>query len=279
MSQMHGWPSLEGWDGTKNSLHSAARIVGSVPRMLAEPHPKWWHVSLKVCEDGLYSDEMTHAALGDAALQVALNLRQHKLELMVGESLEIGFPLTGGESASTLGRKLNDALVDIGISVVLPEEIYAGDAPLSIDSEATERYRTAINAIAAAMNAFREQLDGEVSPVQLWPHHFDLAFEWFGTKMVAYQEAGQEKHSPAQLNFGFAPGDSNHAGAYFYSNPWPFEPSLTTHALPHGARWISEGFEGTLLPYVNLAGDELPGSKLGEYYSAVLELAEPTLRS
>ena len=111
--------------------------------------------------------------------------------------------------------------------------------------------------------------------MQLWPHNFDLAFEWFGTRTVMYDEPGGQRELPSQINFGFAPGDDSHPDPYFYSNPWPFDEQLVTRELPSGARWFTESWKGTLLPYSAMVGQ--PDEKLLDYYRAVYELASPDL--
>ncbi len=277
MNVNKNWPSLEGWEDTRDSLHAYARVAGAPPRVLAEPHPKWWHVSLNVGPEGLLSETMSHAAIGDGVLQMHLNLRTHALELLLDGEVESRFDLSVGKTATEMGSELQAALANLGIEVQLPEEKYADDNPRPYDREFAEKYLAVVKSVSDTMKTLREQLDGERSPVQLWPHHFDLAFEWFGTKVVTYEENGEESEYSAQLNFGFAPGDSSYPDPYFYSNPWPFDEDLTGEPLPHDARWFTEGFEGTLLPYKHLADDENAPEKLLAFYRKVFELAKPTL--
>jgi hypothetical protein len=269
--------SLKGWEDTRDSLHAYAKVAGAPARVLAEPHPKWWHVSLKVDDRGLYSSPMHHEALGQDELQISLNLQTHTLDVLLGKAIDTSFDLTAGDTATDLGRNLEAALKDLGIMANLPEGKYADDGPRRYDPEIAGRYLTVINAVKRVMTTLRGELDGDRSPVQLWPHHFDLAFEWFGTKRVTHEEDGEKVELPAQINFGFAPGDSSYPDPYFYSNPWPFEEKLTAESLPHDARWFSEGFNGTLLPYADLVGDDHAGEKLLSYYRRVFELARPTL--
>jgi hypothetical protein len=277
MTSIGPWPALEGWEETKNSLHAYAKVAGAAPRILAEPHPKWWHVSLKVTQEGLISEGMNHDALGDKELRTRLNFRTHTLDLLLDEQINKSYDLTEGDTATELGRKFEAAFADLGIEIELPEDKYADDEPRTYEPEAVKRYLAALNSVNDVLKSLRSELDGERSPVQLWPHHFDLAFEWVGTKIVRYEEENGAVEYPAQLNFGFAPGDSSYPEAYFYSNPWPFEKTLTNGTLPHGARWFSEGFEGTLLPYKALVNEPEPVSELLEYYRRVFELAKPTL--
>ena len=92
----------------------------------------------------------------------------------------------------------------------------------------------------------------------IWPHGFDLSFEWFGTRVERFEENGEVQEYPSQLNLGFYPtGD-----AYFYSNPWPFDESLPANELPHGAVWNTDGWQGTKLDYADLVGDPDAAAKV-----------------
>ena len=270
-------PSLEGWESTRDTLHAYAQVAGAPARVLAEPHPKWWHLSMKVTPEGLLSNRMNHEALGEHALQMLLNLRSHALEVLLDAEVQDQFPLTNGQSATEIGLQLQARFAALGVVIELPEDKYANNDARSYDREFAERYLSAVGQTAGMMGVLRERLPGDRSPVQLWPHHFDLAFEWFGSKTVKVEKEGQESELSAQLNFGFAPGDSSFPDPYFYSNPWPFDEELTTQSLPHGARWFRDGFEGTLLPYSDLVGDDQAVDKLMSYYRRVFELAKPTL--
>ncbi len=85
---------------------------------------------------------------------------------------------------------------------------------------------------------------------------------------------GEVTEYPSQLNLGFYPAGR----AYFYSNPWPFDSDkLLGSPLPHGAEWHTEGWEGTILYYDQLAGDPDAATKLAEFAKAVFDVASPTL--
>jgi hypothetical protein len=76
------------------------------------------------------------------------------------------------------------------------------------------------------------EADGDPSLVQLWPEHFDIAFE------LGSEAAGQ------RANFGASPGDADHPEPYLYVGPWVAEVS--------GELWNAKGFKGAELTYAEL---------------------------
>ena len=96
---------------------------------------------------------------------------------------------------------------DPGVGSDLPP--FEPDAPLAVDAAASaalgawyEFGRSVLEEVRADLAA-----DGTVSEIQLWPEHFDLAFD----------------HQPAKgdkVNLGCSPGDGFHADPYLYVGPW-----------------------------------------------------------
>jgi hypothetical protein len=77
-----------------------------------------------------------------------------------------------------------------------------------------------------------DEPDGDPSLVQLWPEHFDVAFE------LGSEAKGQ------RANFGASPGDDAHPEPYLYVGPWTAEVS--------GELWDATGFRGAELSYSEL---------------------------
>lgn len=271
------FPDLHGWDPTRDSLHLYAQAIGVIPRALAEPHPKWWHIGLKVQEDGPTTDPISIPGEKTGSLVIQMDLRQHNVIIATtrGESAKVD--MRGGLTGSEFGDQLILRLADLGVEGEFDRARYDDQRPREYEPRHAERYLQALLLSRDSQNAVKEELAGETGPVQLWPHHFDLSFEWFGTKIVAYEEEGEEVEASSQLNFGFAPGDEGHPAPYFYSNPWPFEESLTDALLPEGARWETDSYQGTLLPYGEVVGDPHGPAQLRDYYLTVYGIAKPTL--
>jgi len=270
------FPPLTNFEPTRETLHWYAKAIGVLPRVHAEPHPKWWHVSLKPRPDGLYTEAM---ALPDSGvLQVKMDLNRHKVFLLVDGQAVNELSMTEGLSATAFGDQLLAAAADLGLTGDYERHRFENDDPRQYDPGTIAAFWQALTSAERIFTEFRATLRGESGPVQFWTHGFDLAFEWFGTRVVVSESDGQRSESPGQINLGFYPGNPSDA-AYFYSNPWPFEgDQLLDQSLPAGARWHTNGWEGSILAYKELEGDEDAGERLRRYAQVVHELATPTLK-
>lgn len=270
----HLFPSLDNFEPTRKTLHTYAHAVGALPRAHAEAHPKWWHISLKVKENGLRSDDMPLP--GGGSIHFLIDLTRHAIELHQGDDLVKSFDMTVGLTGTQMGDALIAAAAELGLEGEYARERFESDEPLQYDKVLAGKFLQAITLAHAAFSRHRETIDQEPGIIQLWPHGFDMAFEWFGSKQVPYEEDGETSHHPSQLNLGFSLGEKNHPTPYFYSNPWPFDEGLTKNDLPYGM-WFTEGWQGTMLEYETLVGDPDGPQKLFEYAQAVYKLAKPTL--
>lgn len=260
------------WPATRATLHAYAHAVGVVPRAHAVAHPQWWHISLEVRPNGLTTDTIPTPAGG--VLDLRLDLHRHAVVVTASDGGTVEFPLDAGTTATAMGDQIIAAVAGMG----LPADGYArdkfeNDEPRAYDRAAAEAFFAAAVTASTAFERHRGAHEGPFGPVQLWPHGFDLAVDWYGTRIEEHTEDGETTQYPSQLNLGFYPG----AEPYFYSNPWPFDASLMTAELPGGAAWTQESFEGSMLAYDDLVGDPAAADKLLGYAAAVFEAATPTL--
>jgi hypothetical protein len=111
--------------------------------------------------------------------------------------------------------------------------------------------------IDAVLKEFRAGLRRESSPVQLWPHHFDLALNWFSGRLVPDQDPDDAEYADEQMNFGFSTGDEGIPEPYFYVTAYPVPAGWMEATLPDEAYWQAAGWTGAVLPYgaVSAAAD------------------------
>lgn len=276
MSSDFVFPPLTDWEPTRRTLQLYSRVVGAVPRAHAEFHPQWWHISLKVSPNGLTTARM---ALPDAAGEfwLEMDLCRHQIMLLTSDGTRREFDMTAALTATEMGDAVLRAVAELGLTGDYARAKFEDDTPGVYDPVAAARYFGLLTEVERIFAAHRSTLTGNPGPVQLWPHGFDLAFEWFGTRTLEHEEHGEIQSLPSQLNLGFYPGDAENA-AYFYSNPWPFaREELLSHALPAGAKWFIDSWEGSVLPYTELVDDPDGPVRLMEYARAVYNIASPTL--
>lgn len=257
------------WEATRATLHAYANAVGVIPRVHAVSHPKWWHISLKVRPTGLVTDAM--ALPGSGTFQITMDLRNHQVVIDTSTGVTKSVSMTDGLTGTEFGDRLIAAVADLGVEGEYLRKKFESNEAREYDAAAASAFFDAIVNIDYVFEEHRSTLEGDFGPLQLWPHGFDLAFEWMGTKTETYDDVVQ----PSQLNLGWYPGGED---AYFYSNPWPFDKeALLDQELPHGAVWHTEGWEGTMLCYNDLVGDPKAHQKLLDFAKAVYKVAAPTL--
>lgn len=275
MDVISAFLSLDGFEPTRQTLQLYSRVSGAVLAAHAHHHPRWWHISLKVVPDGLVTDGIPLPTGG--LLTLKMDLRNHEIVLVDQGQVGRAFDMTLGTPASAIGDAVLSAVAELGLTGPFPRDKFENDQTRDYDPAQAQRFLDVLVRVDRIFKQHRASLLGEVGPVQLWPHGFDLAFEWFGSRVQSIEEQGQVQHVPAQLNLGFYPGDPDTA-PYFYSNPWPFETEfLLDKPLPAEARWHTEGWQGTILPYAALVDDLNAEERLLAYARTVYELARPTL--
>lgn len=258
---------------TRSTLQAYALAVRSIPHRHAIPDRHWWHVGMGVRPDGLVTETMTLP--GGGAFHIRMDLRRHLVvvdpsHLPPGGEALPAVPMDADLTAAQMGDRLLEMVGALGVDPDVDRSRFEDATdPTGYDPAVAAGLFDVLVAMSRVFDLRRSQLPGDPGPVHVWPHHFDLSFEWFGTRMVA----GDEGEAPAQLSMGFVPTGP----AYLYSNPWPFDPGLVDHELTAGAHWNTEGWQGAALPYDEIAGRHDGVERVLAFARRVFELALPTL--
>jgi hypothetical protein len=256
----NGFPplALAAWRATRDTLHGYVRVLGAIRGALTPKQRHWWHISLRVAPEGLTTTEIPS---GDSRFELRLDLTTHRLLIRADRTRLSDIPL-GGQSSATLGEQVVSTLEDLGIRPDLDVARLGDAAPAHYDRPDAERFRHALSRIDATLKRLREQLGATTGPVQLWPHHFDLAMNWFSGRRVPGADPADEEASEEQMNFGFSSGDDGIPDPYFYVTAYPLPAGLVKTPLPSDAFWHTQGWTGAVLPYAALAATERPEEQL-----------------
>lgn len=225
---------------TVTALHAYSRILGSIRGAQNEPHPRWWHASLTVTANGLETGDFP---LGSSQGSLILDPANRQVR---GTGVQGSFEVVLSGPASAVGREVLD---ELGTPIDVDPARWDAITVEAYDRGEAAEYHKVLLAVRDTFAAYAGTIEGEVGPINLWPHHFDIAFEWFSEAVEVYAEEGGPKEYSKQVGFGFSPGDEGDPQPYFYANPWPFEESFRSIELPAGASWHGEGWSGGFLPY------------------------------
>ncbi len=122
--------------------------------------------------------------------------------------------------------------------------------PLVFNAQTGKDYAALLDMMFTAFARFRARLKGHLTPIVVWPEHFDLSTLWFAE--------GDFDDSKAQLNFGFAPFSEGLPYPYLYVTAYPHRAELQAQTLPAGASWHTEGWSGVVVPYHEIAAQAEP---------------------
>ena len=209
--------TLADWRATRDTLHGYARVLGAIRGALTPKQKHWWHISLRVTPNGLTTTEIQ---TGQLRFELRLDLTAHRLIVQADRAQASHIPL-GGQSSAVLGAQILAALEHLGFNPEIDKSRLGDDAPAQYDRAAIERFWRALSRIDATFKHFQWQLGANTSPVQLWPHHFDLAMNWFSGRQVPGTDPEDEEASEEQMNFGFSTGDDGIPDPYFYITAYP----------------------------------------------------------
>jgi len=264
------YPSLDNsvLSATKSALHAYAGILGGWQKKCQPKRKHWWHASLRPSLNGLTTG-VVHA---ETDFEINLNLRESLLQCRTSDGQQLSEKLLG-QSASGLAEVIENFLVSAGVKSV-------PDKPVNPDSKTeysayTEQHANLIsrvlNSVSSTMGRFRAGIREETSPVQLFPHHFDLSLLWLPGDKIADQDPANEEYADKQMNFGFTFGDESITQAYFYATAYPLPDALPAMSLPSGTVWQTEGFSGAVLLYKDLVNNNSdPDDYLLELWRALL---------
>ena len=246
---------------TRDALHAYARVLGDTLKSARTKRKHWWHASLRPSLAGL----TTGVIHGDVDVEIELNIRDSVFSVQASTGEQMREALHG-QPAAALVTQLSAFLRSAGATeireVSAPDDSFPGYEP----AEAS-KLAQALGAVSGAMVSFRAGIREETSPIQVWPHHFDLSMIWLPGPKIPGQDRADEEHADKQMNFGFVLGDEGIDEPYFYVTAYPLPDALPSVELPSGTQWKSEGFSGAVLLYKDLIATDDPAAYLQDLWS------------
>ena len=268
MTAQH-FPNLDQNDfvETRNALHAYSRVLGDWLKACRPKRKHWWHASLRPSLVGLTSD-VIHA---DIDFEIELNLHESLLQVKTTSAGDFQQTLHG-QSVAELSGSIKDLLIKAGVDKqLIPDSSqYHSNKFAAYSVEHANNLAIVLNSIATSMELFRANIREETSPIQLWPHHFDLSMLWLPGDKIPDQDPDNEEYADKQMNFGFTFGDEGIPEPYFYITAYPLPEAFPSLDLPVGTTWQTEGFNGAVLLYKTLIQNEDPNHYLLTLWNKLL---------
>ncbi len=281
---------LNDFDKHIRTIHKAVMLFGPLHNAVCPPMPNFIHLPLHPAPDGLRSP---HYAQGG---RIDLNFKSGVLTYSSATNGEHAFALAEytqrGLFEALLAALRKDELSDFfdgvsGDALVAPmierinadesktvflslDEVNDDSQTLAYDLDVIGQYADLQYAVFTGVARFRGRLEGHMTPVVVWPEHFDLSTLWF-------RDADMDEHK-AHLNFGFAPytpGMLEEPYLYVYAYPYP--DGFKEFDLPEPAYWNPDGFTGIVVKYDDLAKQGDVAAFVESLYLKLFALLRPVL--
>jgi hypothetical protein len=252
---------LANWQPTRDMLQLYSKVFGRIRRTLSPPQKHWWHISLRAAPNGLTTTAIPIPEADEATFELVLDLQQAQLIITTSRGETWQAPLAG-QPVKEFCEATLAALAKMGIIVELDRSLFADETSGVIDREAAKTCGQVLTSVDQVLKQFKAELPGETSPVQLWPHHFDLAMVWLSGRKVPGIDPADEEWADEQMNFGFSTGDEGMPDPYFYATAYPWPENIVNAPLPSGATWYTQSWKGGLLMYDTLVGLDHPEEAL-----------------
>ncbi len=270
------FPKLDNSDAiadTRYAMHAYARVLGDCLKACRGKRKHWWHASLRPSLNGL----TTGVVRTGTDFELELDFR--RAELHARSRNDKGFDLElNGQPTVEIAEAVVDFMSANGIGAAELEPFVTADRPTTgwqdFSASQSGSMGQALRSVATAMESFRTGVREETSPVQLWPHHFDLSMIWLPGEKIPGQDPMDEEYSDKQMNFGFAFGDESISEPYFYVTAYPTPDAMAATVLPAGSEWKIDGFSGAILTYRSLLNASDPSSYLQDFWTRLLSAGQ-----
>jgi hypothetical protein len=268
---MPSFPSLEPATigPTLNAVHAYTQVLGDWMGSSLPRRKHWWQLTVQPSIKGI-STGLVQAGID---FELEIELAQDRLRGRVAGGEEFNETLSG-RPAKELAERVQGFLLENGID----PELIPADKGRERDTRPTPNYSVDIatslgatlRSVKAAFSIFQAGIREETSPIQIWPHHFDLGMLWLPGGKIPGQDPANEEYADKQMNFGFTFGDEGIPAPYFYITAYPLPDAFPGLSLPPGAKWYTEGFSGAVLPYRSLLENTNPADYLVEFWNDLL---------
>jgi len=235
-------PKLDNWDKTLSALHQVALVVSAVRVASSDALANDLQYSVAVTDSGISTTEL------NAGGELRFDFATFTLTYMRDDGVVFSVPANEFNQTSLM-QKVLDGLKAVGVVIEPSMKHIIHETPFEVDMGLAQDYALVVDAIYTMLARFRAKLTGPMSPIVIWPHHFDMAFMWFAT-------SGMDEHTDPHLAIGFAPFSDGIDRPYFYGYGWSKDTGYIQVDVEPPAKAITDGYTGLYAEYDILNGND-----------------------
>ena len=235
---------------TREAIHLYSKLIGAIRAKMTPEQKNYWHISLHTSPQGFRTTPIPNE--DGNTFEISLNLISHSANISSSTGNVRSTPLKG-QSISAFSSKLISALENMNIKPDIELEKFQDKLELRYDQNIASDIFRSYSAVDMIFKTFKGTLKQETSPVQLWPHHMDIAFTYY---------PGAENNKIDQIGFGYLTGDETVEEPYFYITAYPELEDISRIKFENHAYWQTKGWQGIILKYKDLIKTDNPAETL-----------------
>ncbi len=235
---------------TTDAIHMYSKLIGTIRAKMTPAQKDFWHISLHTGPQGFRTTPIPNEE--GNTFEISLNLISHSANISSSTGNVRSIPLKG-QSVSAFSNKLLSALENMNINPDIDIEKFQDKSELVYDQNTASDIFRSYSQVDILFKTFKGIIPFETSPVQLWPHHMDIAFTCY---------PGVDNKRIEQIGLGYLTGDETIEEPYFYITAYPELEDISEITLEKDAYWNPNGWQGVVLKYKDLITSDNPAENL-----------------
>ena len=234
---------------TMEIIHGYSKLIGAIRGSMTPPQKDYWHISLSTSPLGFRT---TPIPTGDGhTFEILLDLTSHAAAITTSKGYTWSLPIERQTLKSFTEQVLSE-LGKLGIDPAIDREKFIDETERVYDYQFASAIFRFYSIFDMVLKEFKGTLTQESSPVQLWPHHMDIAF-------ACYAE------TDLLVTCGFLTGDTTIEEPYFYITVYPELEDIHSLSLCENAYCHTEEWQGIIMTYRHLLLAESPEEELQKH--------------
>jgi len=256
--------NLSEWKPTRDSLQLFTTLLGKIKQQYAPEEKHFWHYGLYLGIRGITTQPLLAAG---HMLSVMLDFQRHSLKLTLSEGQDYSFSLEN-TSIHDLLKRVDHQLKKWDIPFKIDRKPFSSKSVMVYDKKQATTFWQSLSRVGGLLQNIKSGMHEETSPIQVFPHHFDLSLTWFSGRLVPNTDQNDLDISREQMGFGFSTGDEAIKEAYFYVTAYPKHEEWHKGQLPQAAQWQTTPWKGAVLLYNQILKSDKPDKLITDFYQS-----------